>query len=984
MFRSPITLEFSVGSPQEISLSSDKEKYSIDESIGLQCSLDGNTNAPIMVQFVKRGIVATEFIDLPPIDSFTLDIDKIGFLDPYFWVYVYAILDDGTILDAYLKLEVDSTIQVEITSDQLVYEPGDTANVAIRVSDAKDNPISTVLAVSFVDSSVYGVEPDPESENDHFDDSSFWPSVFTVASWKSRQELWWFWWYEDYYVLQGGIYRGDIFSLEGDDWIMPPTSSDVEESGDQKSDTSQEEQGNEVRDNLPENAFWNPRVIVESGSWEMEITLPDNIGEWTVRVVATTEAGAGVLEKETFKTFLPFFVEINKDPYVLQDDVFILRGIVYNYLEEVVNITLRLDTEEGVLLLGYEYQHLRLPSGFLGSIGWACLAEGSGFFNVTLYGNTTVSNGTEFKDAIRKPLNVIPNGVSFEVRNSGFITSNPSFVYDKYEEVVQATEFLQLTLGFGTAAISSWERLVGYPYGCVEQTTSRLIPDALVLQYLAEIDQLDNETEEELLNMLVTGLSRLYSFQHEDGGWGWWYDDESKVFMTSLAIYCLGLINNTGLTVDPAVIEKGLQYLTTHQGQEGYWEPDSWRNIDQTAFTALILRSVLAFKGLTNSDVITDAIDYIESAWTDPNKQSTYLAGLYLTNVPGSGFGGTTFTTDLLDYLVEKAKFSSKGCHWNYATDDNYWWRALGGDVEITALALQALVVNDAGPNMHIIQRALEWLLDRQSYYGWGNTADTAAAISSLITVNRELNGSDEDTSVAVYVNDQLQGNYSLSITSQASVYVKFSDILVTGTNQFEFVKYGSGNVSHYFQGSQVLRSLPSIVIPDKVKATPNSEISVEISLSPQSSYVFASDLSVDPIKGGDITPLTNLSQSISLLTQKTSIFYEYEAPSKIGTYIIPGFEITHQLADANRKEESPGVISRRYGPIELEVVEKTEGILFSPPQERSHPRSSVTERRDKIVQDGLILERKYSKSTSYQKGDLVIVTLSITNTKQA
>ncbi|MFW9905190.1 MAG: MG2 domain-containing protein, partial [Candidatus Thorarchaeota archaeon] len=165
-FRSPTNLEFSVGSPQEISLSSDKDKYSIDESIKLQCSLGGNTNTPVMVQFVKRGIASTDFIDLvSPIKSFTLEIENIKFLAPYFWIYVYAILDDGTILDTYLRIEVDSTIQVDITSDRPVYEPGDTANVAIKVTDANDNPISAVLAVSFVDSSVYGVEPDPETEN---------------------------------------------------------------------------------------------------------------------------------------------------------------------------------------------------------------------------------------------------------------------------------------------------------------------------------------------------------------------------------------------------------------------------------------------------------------------------------------------------------------------------------------------------------------------------------------------------------------------------------------------------------------------------------------------------------------------------------------------------------------------------------------------------------------------------------------------------
>ena len=983
MFRSPTPLEFSVGSPQEISLSSDKEKYSIDESIELQCDLDGSTNAPVMVQFIKRGIAATEFIALPTsINSFSLDIEEIGFLTPYFWAYVYAILNDGTILDTYLRIEVDSTLQVTVTSDQPIYEPGETATVTIRVTDAKDNPISAVLAVSFVDSSVYGVEPDPESESEHFDESSYWPSVLTVASWKSRQELWWFWWYEEYNILRGGLYWGyddDTFLFRAPTEMRPETEAQDVGNG-EKSNSPSEEKGEKIRDNLPENAFWNPSVIIESGFWEMKITLPDTIGEWTVRVVVTTKAGIGVLEKNTFKTFLPFFVEINKDPYVLQDDVFIIRGIVYNYLEEQVNISLRLDTEKGVLLLGYEEQHVLLPSGFLGSIGWACLAEDSGYFNITLFGSTTVSNGTEFKDAIRKPLNVLPNGVSFEAKESGFVTSNPSFSYEKYEEAVQATEFLQLTLGFGTAAISSWERLVGYPYGCVEQTTSRLIPNALVLQYLAESGQLDNKTEEELHDMIVTGLSRLYSFQHKDGGWGWWYDDESKVFMTSIALYCLGLINDTGILVDPTVIGKGLQYLTTHQRGDGHWEPDSWRNIDQTSFTAVVLRSILTFKELTTSKIIDDAIDYIESAWLDSNKQSTYLAGLYLTSVPGTGFGTSSFTADLLEYLVKESKFSSKGAYWTYATEDNYWWRALGGDVEVTALALQALVVNEAGPNMHIIQRALEWLLDRQSYYGWGNTADTAAAISSLVTVNRELSGSDEDTAVAVYIDDQLQGNYSLSLSSQASVYIKLSDFLSVGTNQFEFVKYGNGNVSFYFQGSQVLRSIPLIEIPDEVEATPGSTFDLEISLSPQSLNVFASDLSLVPLPG-DITPLLNKSQSISLLTHKISVTYQYEAPSTPGSYQIPGFEITYQLADENQEEESPGIISRRYGSIELNVVDQSSSF-FVPPQKLG-PQSSSGSIKHKQSQEALTLQREYSKSTSYQRGDLVIVTLSITNTKQ-
>jgi len=36
------------------------------------------------------------------------------------------------------------------------------------------------------------------------------------------------------------------------------------------------------------------------------------------------------------------------------------------------------------------------------------------------------------------------------------------------------------------------------------------------------------------------GLERLYIYQHDDGGWGWWPDDQSLVFMTAYVVSGLG------------------------------------------------------------------------------------------------------------------------------------------------------------------------------------------------------------------------------------------------------------------------------------------------------------------------------------------------------------------------------------------------------------------------------------------------------------
>ncbi len=987
-YRFSKSVEFHVGATYEISLTADKTHYSLADSISISGQIQGQTHASVMVQFVKKGIVVTEYIDVSSTTIFNVKIQNIQFLAPRFWVYSFAILDDGTILEASLSLEIDTTLLVEVSSDKSVYEPGDTAKISIEILDSKNKALPAVLVVSFIDSSVFGVQADPEAEQEYFNEQEYWPSVWTVVSWKSQQRYWWFWWYDIYPIRRGGFfgyYMEDVAYnqeyAEMDEGQPVPGSNTRKDSADEASTQTKRE----IRDNLPENAYWSPLVIVEEGYFEMDLLLPDTIGEWTVRVVATTQSGQGILHKYSFKTFLPFFVEINKEPFVLQDDVFIIKGIVYNYLDEQndVAITLEIETEVGILVLGRNIQTLRLPSGFLGSIGWACLAQEVGFFNITLYGNTLVE-GTNYQDAIRKRLEVVPNGVTSEVKASGFVFSDPSFSYIRYSETVQQSEFLELSLGLGSIALTSWERLVKYPYGCTEQTISCLIPDALVLKYLDETEQLTNNTEETIRDMIVSGLSRLYSQQHNDGGWGWWYDDSSRLYMTSLVLYGLGMVNKSGFYIDPNVVTNAINMISVHQNSDGSWTPDSWRGVDQTSFTAFVLRSILQWNNLYESSSISKALSYITNAWNDDNKRSTYLASLYLDSVPGSGFGQSSFKTTLITYLTNEAQFSSDGYYyWTYTTDGQYW-RALGGDVEITALALKALVENDPAALMPIIRSAVQWLLQRQSWYGWGNTADTAAAISAIVALSQSEVSSDEDAEVTLIVNDNIIGSYDLSISSQPTIYLDLEQYFVIGENFIELEKQGLGNVSYYFYGNQILRSLPSIELPTEISSVIGQQVTLPLTLTPTSPQIFAYNLSVIPLDG-DLTPMINLPQSINQLTQQTIVKFNYTTPSQTGTYEILGFEISYQLSNLDKTEFSPGIITRRYGPVQLTVSNSASAVILNIPS-LSDPSLTTNIEKPSIQirsSNGLELSRSYSQMKGFQKGDLVFVTLTITNTEQ-
>ena len=65
---------------------------------------------------------------------------------------------------------------------------------------------------------------------------------------------------------------------------------------------------------------------------------------------------------------------------------------------------------------------------------------------------------------------------------------------------------------------------------------SSLLPNVVVANTLREL-KVPNRIDPALLKRQVdAGLDRLYGFQHADGGWGWWKDDDSMVFMSAYVI----------------------------------------------------------------------------------------------------------------------------------------------------------------------------------------------------------------------------------------------------------------------------------------------------------------------------------------------------------------------------------------------------------------------------------------------------------------
>ena len=121
---------------------------------------------------------------------------------------------------------------------------------------------------------------------------------------------------------------------------------------------------------------------------------------------------------------------------------------------------------------------------------------------------------------------------------------------------------MKLTVDPSLAAtiLSALDELVGYPYGCVEQTMSRFLPTVVVANAFIKLNApISEATKKDLPSMVNKGLQRLYGFQHQDGGWGWWENDGTNPFMTAYVVYGLSLAKQADYEIKDGVLNKGNQ-----------------------------------------------------------------------------------------------------------------------------------------------------------------------------------------------------------------------------------------------------------------------------------------------------------------------------------------------------------------------------------------------------------------------------------------
>jgi uncharacterized protein YfaS (alpha-2-macroglobulin family) len=618
----------------------------------------------------------------------------------------YSSLPDSRLHTTSVELHVpvtDKTLTVTITPDRTRYAPRDQATFTVRVTNGQGQPVSAEISLALVDEAIFALSD--ELSGPIFD--AFYHERDLVVRTYDGMAL---------FRYLGGAEGGG----GGDGGVAGNPRSD-----------------------FPDTAIWLPTVQTDAnGEAVLTLTLPDSLTSWrlTARAVtADTQVGEAFVNVVTQQEIV---VRPLLPRSLTAGDRVEISAIVHNYSERGRRIAVSIQVEQpsqvaGLLTVEEPLtQTVQLLPGEQAIVGWQASAVEAGEAQVTVWASPLPTpppqaGEGDSGDAVRLTVPIRPLAVpEVDTQIGQFSGEFTTMILLPSEALGLSTLRIELSRSIAGSLLTGLEYLTGYPYGCVEQTMSRALPNAVVGRAFHQLGIGNPRLQADLPPMIHASVQRLYGFQHNDGGWGWWYDDASHDYQTAWVVFGLTVTAQAGYEVDPAVIERGVAWLREHLN-----------GMDIRTHAYALYSMALAGHGDTQA---THALIAQASA-LDPFSQAALALALH-------ELGAADEARQVLDILTESAVVMNGMVYWPQPTEDGHYYdKTMASSTRSTALALSAFV--HIAPDSELEPGIVRWLMSQRHEFGWGSTNETSFAILALTDHLLALERATAETTYAVELN---------------------------------------------------------------------------------------------------------------------------------------------------------------------------------------------------------------------------------------
>ncbi|MCU1325213.1 MAG: alpha-2-macroglobulin domain protein, partial [Bryobacterales bacterium] len=619
-----------------------------------------------------------------------------------------AFIRDGAFHNGtkYLRVPpVEHELTVKLGTSKPQYKPGETADYNFEVTDAAGKAVPRAeFSLGVVDEAIYSVRKDAAPSILSF----FFGREYSRVSTENSLQY--------YFSGQAGTKRMQLAAVRPRSRLAQLKPESLVQP--------------KVRTLFPDTALWVADLTTdERGRAHAQVVFPDSLTTWraTARgITPDTRVGGATVRTIVRKNLI---LRLATPRFLVQGDEVVLSAIVHNYLAETKTARVSLDME-GLDILEGATRDVSIPSRGEVKVDWRVRAQQ--VRHVRLTGKALTN---EESDALELEIPVNIPGVKLSQSKGGSLAAGSAAFELTYPERVEPGSrslTIRVSPSIVGSLLGSVEYLTAFPYGCVEQTMSSFLPNIIVRDAVSTLGLKVDLDSAALQEKIRAGLDRLYSFQHSDGGWGWWETDDTHAFMTAYVV--AGLVQAKGKTteVHQDAIDKGANWLKKNLAGNSKLDP----NLRAYMIYALALAGQ------------PDAVG-VGELYQQRSKLSAYGQALLGLTLEQEKDGRAAEIAAILESRVEQDA-------------EQAWWTAtrdsmldFDGDVTPEATAYVVKLLSHQRKDSPLLPKAALWLMNhRNEGYWWSSTKQTAMVMYGLTDYLKVTNELSPRLNVTVYVND--------------------------------------------------------------------------------------------------------------------------------------------------------------------------------------------------------------------------------------
>ncbi|MFK7847907.1 MAG: Ig-like domain-containing protein, partial [Rhodothermales bacterium] len=657
----------------------------------------------------------------------------------------------------YTALRVDPGsrhLQVEITSNETTYAPGDDVTVDLQLQDASGTGVQGEIAFSAADAGVLNLIgytlPDPF-------ESFYGPRPLGVSSVQSLANL-----------------------------VRQRNYGQKEE--DEGGGGGDEGNNGKIRKDFRPLAHWDPAIQTDArGRARITFKLPESLTTFRLMAVGLTSNNLFGARAEDIIVTKPLVLAPALPRFARLNDSFEAGVLVTNTTGSAGESTIEV-AASGIELSGPATQSVMLEDGETKEVRFQ--------WNSTTTGDANL----QFSASLNRETDAFEINLPVSLPTIKENVATFASTENSVQEALRLPDTIIPNLGHFEAHVSS-TALVGldgaakylftYPYGCLEQRTSRIRPliagDALLNTF--DLEVLDGERDE-----LIDDWMKSLKDYWVNGGFSLWRGGRYRnPYVSSYVVLTLADARDAGFTIPAELTQQAVnalvQQVKNASDKPAYYRARTWNDTRAFSLFALARHGVYL-----ESELNTLARNAVQNAAPiSVDGRSHLLRAIALNNNAAL----TTFQQPLYESIISLLRVEGTSAYLTSSQDPDAGW-IFASDTRSTAYGLAALLETSVDPEFRkFADLMIRYLINTRQSAHWASTQENAAVVDAFKLFHEKYESETPDFTAQIQIAgktliEQAFKGQSTDVTSQR---MALSDIQLAESLPIDIQKNGTGSL---------------------------------------------------------------------------------------------------------------------------------------------------------------------------------------------